>query len=96
MSLPSGNRLNEFYHFVNDSDYMIFDSFFMPEEFIAEWGHSSYEDALTILKNSDIRYVLLTHFSYTNDDEKLLALEKKLNGIDKRLILCREGMRIEI
>ena len=96
MSLPSGNRLNEFYDFVNDSDYMIFDSFFMPEEFIAEWGHSSYEDALTILKNSDIRYVLLTHFSYTNDDEKLLALEKKLNGIDKRLILCREGMRIEI
>ncbi len=96
MSLPSGNRLNEFYDFVNDSDYMIFDSFFMPEEFIAEWGHSSYEDALTILKNSDVRYVLLTHFSYTNDDEKLLALEKKLNGIDKRLILCREGMRIEI
>lgn len=95
-SLPTGKILTEFYDFVNGSDYMIFDSFFMPEEYINGWGHSSYEDALTVLKNSDVGYILLTHFSYTNDDEKLLALEKKLNGIDKRLILCREGMRIEI
>lgn len=88
-------RIKEFYKFVNNSDYLIFDSYFLPEHVISEWGHSSYKEALDIMRNCEIGKVLLIHFSEM-DDESLDKLQKELEQIDRRLILSQEGMCIEL
>lgn len=88
-------RIEEFYKFVDKSDYLIFDSYFLPEQVIPEWGHSSYKEALDIMRNCEIGKVLLIHFSEMTD-ESLDQLQKELEKIDYRLILSQEGMYIEL
>lgn len=89
------DRIQDFYKFIDNSDYLIFDSYFLPEDIIFEWGHSSYKEALNIMRNCNIGKVLLIHFSKMNDDS-LDKLQKELESIDCRLILSKEGMCIEL
>lgn len=89
------DRIKDFYKFVDNSDYLIFDSYFLPGDLISEWGHSSYNEALDIMRNCTIGKVLLIHFSEMND-ESLDKLQTELKKIDRRLILSQEGMCIEL
>lgn len=90
-----GEQLRGFCKFADHSDYLIYDSYFLPDELIESWGHSSYREALEILGNCHIGRVLLTHFSEM-DDEALERLQNKLLFIDNRLTLCREGMSVDL
>lgn len=90
-----GRKLEEFCAFADNSDYLFFDSYFLPNEVIPEWGHSSYKDALDILRRSRIHHIMLTHYAELND-ERLDELQEEVGKLDSRLLLCKEGMSIEL
>lgn len=91
----SGEKLKSFYKFVDNSDYIVFDAYFMPGKVIEAWGHSSYMEAVDVLRHCNVGRMLLTHFSEMDDGE-LDELQAKLKTVDDRLTLCREGMCIEL
>ncbi len=53
------------------ADLMVFDSFFLPEEYKDDWGHSTVEDALRLGKEADARSIAFFHHAPGRSDEQL-------------------------
>lgn len=90
-----GERRSSFYRFLEGTDILLLDTFFMQDEVIAEWGHSSYREALEILNDCDVKQVMLTHYSAMSD-EALRRSEAELSVLNPALIFAKEGMCIEL
>lgn len=89
------DRIDSFYAFVDNSDYLIMDAYFTPDNYVVGWGHSSYMESIDILKHCNVGQILLTHYDERTDEE-LYMLENRLKDIDKRMILSKESLCIEI
>lgn len=86
-------KLEEF--FVN-ADYLTFDSTFSDEmqSKAVETGHSTAKEAATLAKNSNVKNLILTHFSARYKDESVLVVEAK--QIHSSVIAARDLLEIEI
>ena len=84
--------------FAKDCDLMIYDSTYAPEVYPQKvgWGHSTWEEALKLKEAAGVKTMLLAHHEIDNTDEILDSLQEKLTGLDKNVILAKEGMEIEV
>jgi phosphoribosyl 1,2-cyclic phosphodiesterase len=78
-----GKRFPEFVEFVRGCDLLIHDAQYVPEE-ISErrgWGHSTYEEVMTLAKEAGVHNLLLTHHDPSRSDgevEKIVALSREM------------------
>jgi phosphoribosyl 1,2-cyclic phosphodiesterase len=96
---------NKFGNFFENADVAIFDSqYTLEESFLKfDWGHTSYNMAINLAANWNIKKLILTHFDPTYSDEKIMELEelskehvKLLKSINPEVIVAYEGLKIQI
>ena len=78
-----GQRLPEFVEFVRDCDLLIHDAQYLPEDMPERrgWGHSTYEEVVTLAREAGVHNLILTHHDPGRTDaevEKIIELARQL------------------
>ena len=104
------NHLDSYGNFFNDSDIAIFDSQYTLEEsfYKFDWGHTSYNMAVNLAMNWNVKKLILTHFEPNYSDLKIAEIEKlakehvfhinnvSRNNIEMDIQAAYEGLEIDL
>jgi len=90
--------------FVKGVDLLICDSQYTPEEYESHrgWGHSTWEDAVNLAINAEVKKLCLFHHEVTRSDDEMdifLADAQKCmadKGSDIPVLAAMEGQSIEV
>lgn len=76
-----------------DADLMVFDSFFLPDEYKDDWGHSRTDDALRLGEEANVRRTAFFHHAPNRSDEQLDAIvaDCSKRAPDNALLAATEG-----
>ncbi len=75
LEIQLGHR-KKFIEFVEQSDLLIMDAQYLPEEYVSRkgFGHSTFVDAVDVASQARVKRLLMTHHDPTHDDN---VLDKK-------------------
>ena len=81
-----------------DADLLIHDGQYTPEELprFRGWGHSSWEQAIEVAEQANVKQLAITHHDPDHDDVFLVQVEKQCQARFRACCLAREGMEITI
>ena len=81
-----------------DADLLIHDAQYTPAELPLKsgWGHSSYEQAVEVANQANVKKLVLFHHDPDHNDEFLLNIERECQSIYTNSIFARDGMELEI
>ena len=67
------SRFGDFVRFAQGADLLIHDAQYLPEEMAEHrgWGHSSYQEAVTLALEAGVRRLLFTHHDPTRTDAQV-------------------------
>jgi phosphoribosyl 1,2-cyclic phosphodiesterase len=101
----SGND-NILENFVSNSDILICDGQYTDEEYYGcnghrsrrGWGHTSWQNAITLGDKGNVRLLLLFHHDIYRRDEELdiIGAEAKAKGIITKVNVSYEGLQLEL
>jgi len=79
-----------------DADLLIHDGQYTSEEYkkFKGWGHSSYEQAVEVAIQANVKRLIVTHHDPDHNDDDLDAMEKKCQSLFPNSIFAREGMEV--
>ena len=79
-----------------DADVLIHDGQYTPDELprYKGWGHSSWEQAVEVAQQANVKQLIVTHHDPDHDDEFLLDIEKQVQQRLPNARLAREDMEI--
>jgi len=80
-------------------DLLVCDTFFLPEEYQPDWGHSRPDDAIQLARAAGARCVALFHHRPGRTDSQLDALLERYRAqVDGQLelVAAREGMQVTL
>ena len=82
--------------FSNNSDLLIHDAHFTPEDLINHkgWGHSSWEQAVIMAKKSNSKQLALFHHSPNYNDAQIELIEEKAKQMFEQTIAAKQGLVI--
>ena len=90
-------------NFCKGADILIHDAQYTAEEYEKHlgWGHSSYNYAMKVASQSNVKKLVFFHHDPNYKDKKLESIEEqcKNDARDKpgfEIIMAREGLKIEI
>ncbi len=95
---PPGQPLKDVIHLSRNSDLLIHEAHFTPEELpnYKGWGHSSWEEAVGVAKSADVKQLALYHYSPTYDDQAVEEIEKAAKHKFPQAFAAREGMTVNL
>ncbi len=78
-----GQRMPEFADFVRGCDLLIHDAQYLPSDMPERrgWGHSTYEEVVTLARDGEVKNLLLTHHDPSRSDaevENIVELARHL------------------
>ncbi len=81
-----------------DADLLIHDGQYTSEELprFRGWGHSSWEQAVAVAEQANVKQLAITHHDPDHDDRFLLEVEKQARARFPHTVLAREKMEIII
>ncbi len=81
-----------------NADVLIHEAHFTPEKlsFRGGWGHSSWEQAVEVAKQANVKQLYLTHHDPDHDDDFLDQLEEKCQQYFPCCQLAKDGIEIII
>jgi ribonuclease BN (tRNA processing enzyme) len=90
--------------FAKDADLLICDSQYVPEEYKLKvgWGHSTYEDAVSLAIEGNVKQLVLFHYDPTYSDEFIDGIVKDAKKLLKskngtvQCIPAKEGLKIKV
>lgn len=82
--------------FAKGSDLLIWDANFTNADKQPGWGHSTWEEGLSLKKAAGAKKILMTHYSRDYTDLFLQEQELFAKKEDNACIFAREGMVIEL
>ncbi len=79
-----------------NSDFLIHDSHFTPEDLATHkgWGHSSWKTTVDLAKAANINQAILYHFNPLYSDKELLKIESQAQNIFENTIAAKQGLKI--
>lgn len=94
----------DFVSFLKNVDLLIHDAMYTPKELEQHrgWGHSTYEEAVTLAQDAGAKQLVLFHHEPEHDDgemDRLLAAARKFaktRGGSFDLIAAQEGMKVTL
>ena len=103
-SRTRGDPNQRIFDFVRDTDVLIHDATYTPEEYVDRvgWGHSHYLFTLNVAAEGNVQRLILFHHDPAHNDEKVDDILKKCKKEIKNrhykfdCIAAAEGMEIEI
>ena len=92
----TGNPSEKLIQFSNNSDLLIHDAHFTPEDLINHkgWGHSSWKQAIIMAQKSNSKQLALFHHSPEYTDKQIESIERNAQKIFKQTIAARQGLVI--
>ncbi len=92
----TGSPSEKIIKFSNNSDLLIHDAHFTPEDLINHkgWGHSSWEQATLIANKSNSKQLALFHHSPEYNDNQINEIESNAKQVFKQTIAARQGLVI--
>ena len=101
---PGGWKLQQYAHFARDAEVLFHDAQYTDEEYqkTRTWGHSTYNDALKLALEANVKKLGLFHHDPERSDEELDQIVKKLQKQAKsknanlEVFAVSEGMELEI
>ena len=84
--------------FSKDSDVLIHDSHYTPEDLMKHigWGHSSWKNAIDVAIESNSKKLILFHHSPDYNDNDIKDIEKKAQLDFNDVIAAKQDLEIEI
>ncbi|MGL5956610.1 MAG: MBL fold metallo-hydrolase [Brevinema sp.] len=81
-----------------DADLMFHDAQYTEDEIERRigWGHSTWQQAVEVAKQANVKVLGLTHHDPERTDKEINLLEKKSREQFKNSFFCREGMVIDL
>ena len=85
-------------NFANDSDILIHDAQYTPEDLqkYVGWGHSSWENAVDVAIRSNTKKLILFHHSPDYSDDELDDIEKKAKLHFSNLVSAKQDLVFEL
>ena len=81
------------------SDLLVCDTFFLPEEYKPDWGHSRPDDALRLALEEKVKRLALFHHNPHRSDAQLETILKRYQGKASdqlELLAATEGMQLSL
>ncbi len=81
------------------ADLVVCDTFFLPDEYLPDWGHSTPDDAIRLAAESGAKRVGLFHHRPGREDDQLDAILERYKGEVNgkvELVACREGLQLTL
>ena len=84
--------------FAKDADILINDAQFTDAELPEHkgWGHSSWQQAVSMAREANVKQLVLFHHSPTHDDTIIREIEKDAQAIFNNTIAAREGLEMKL
>jgi phosphoribosyl 1,2-cyclic phosphodiesterase len=81
-----------------NADLLIHDAQYTPDELQQKrgWGHSSWEQAIEVARQANVKKLALFHHDPEHDDKFLLGVEKECQRLFADAVVAREGMVITL
>ena len=91
---PDTNILN----LITNSDLLIYDSTYTPEEFPAKigWGHSTWDEGLRLAKQANVKTFAVFHHDPNHNDTFMQELELKVRKRWSSAFIAKENMQISL
>lgn len=85
-------------NFLKDADVLIYDSTYDDDNFrnYIGWGHSTWQEAVRLTKDCNIKKLFIFHHNPEHDDIKMDEIQKKCRNMNENYIVAKEGMFIKI
>ncbi len=92
------NQNQKLISFLKEADVLIYDSTYDDDSFenYIGWGHSTWQEAVRLAKECNIKNLFIFHHNPENDDEKMDEIQNKCSAINKNYLVAKEGMFINI
>ena len=76
LGINGGHRFPDFVKFAQGADLLIHDAQYLPEEISAHrgWGHSTFEEAVQLALEAEVKTLLLTHHDPARTDEQVRTI----------------------
>lgn len=84
--------------FCKDADVLIHDAQYTPKELLTHrgWGHSSWEQAIEVAEQANVKQLFLTHHDPEHNDDFLRDIEKQCQKRFTNCFFAREGQVIKL
>jgi ribonuclease BN (tRNA processing enzyme) len=100
----AGSWRRDFVTFLKGVDLLIHDAMYTPRELERHrgWGHSTYEESVTLAQDAGAKKVVLFHHEPEHDDKEMDALLAAARKFAKsrreplEVIAAQEGMRVTL
>ncbi|MDR2601012.1 MAG: MBL fold metallo-hydrolase [Spirochaetaceae bacterium] len=99
--ITAGEENGKIIKFMEDADLVLYDAQYNEEQYLTEklnWGHSTYECAITNSIIARVKTLVLYHHDPARNDAALTKVEedfKKQYSSKINIIMAREGMKLE-
>ena len=90
-----GQETDLFIDFASGCDLLVWDAAYDAGAAHPGWGHSTLEDGIRIGRMAGVGRILMSHYSWEYDDERLHAMEERVRE-KKDVVFAREGLVFEI
>jgi len=81
------------------ADWVICDTFFLPDEYVPDWGHSSIDDGLQLTREAEAGGFVFFHHRPGRDDTELDSLQRRYRdeaGGEFDVLASKEGLEISL
>ena len=81
-----------------EADVMVYDSAYTPQEYpkFKGWGHSTWEEAIKVAEEADVKQTFLFHHDPSHNDEKMDEIAKEAAAVREGVRPAIEGEEIEL
>ena len=92
----TGSPNEKLIKFSNNSDLLIHDAHFTPEDLMNHkgWGHSSWEQAVIMAQKSNSKQLILFHHNPNYNDNQVELIEQKAKQVFNQTIAAKQGLVI--
>ncbi len=93
---PIGKTLRKVNHLARESDVLIHEAHFTPKDLpnFKGWGHSSWEEAVDVAKNSNSKQLIFFHHSPTYSDNIINEFGKEAKNHFENSLIGKQNLKI--
>lgn len=81
---------------IQNADLVIYDAFFTNHNFIAGWGHSTWEQAVRLCQHAGAKNLAIFHHHFDATDKSLADLEKNVQAVFPHSFVARDFMTLSL
>jgi len=92
----NSNKYNQLVKLCQNADLVILDTTYLPQDYSSKrgWGHSTYEDGITLVRASSCKKMIFSHICQDYSDEMLNSIAGTFDS--SKFLIAYDGMELTI